>query len=700
MSIKERIEYLRNELNHHNYLYYILDKPRISDIEFDRLMSELATLENRYPNFSDPLSPTKRVGGNTVSTFKSVKHSFPMLSLDNTYTNSDLNKFDQKNKKLLSKDNLKYSCELKYDGVAISVIYKNGKLFQAITRGDGVFGDDVTENIKTIKSIPLKLFGEFPELLEMRGEIFIKKKQFEAINLNRLRQKEKLTKLFNNEIQSPISQDGRIKVEKKYNSDIKKLDPFSNPRNFASGSLKLLDSSKVAKRNLTCIFYSIHAEKLPFISHIENLRASKNWGFQIPEKFILANNISEVLNFVHQTELVRNSLPFEIDGIVIKVNNLNDQKILGHTAKSPRWAISFKFKAYQAYTILEDVKFQIGRTGSITPVAYFKPVAVAGSIIKRASLHNESFINNLDLKIGDRVIIEKGGDVIPKVVAVDKSKRDLLCQSIEFISHCPSCNSKLVKPINEANHYCFNSDNCMPQKINQIEHFISRDAMNISSLGTKTIELLFNEKIINCIQDLYKLKLDDFSNLKGFGVESNSFKKAQNIIDSIEKSKLESFEKVLFGLGIRHVGKTVSKKLVNSFKTIHNLLLAKKEKLLEIDEIGEKIADSLILFFQSYKNRIMIDELISYGLKFKILETQNESNLLLNLNFVITGTFQLSRKNLKLLIEKNGGFISSSLSKNTNFLVTGENFGPKKYEKAIDLNITMISESELLKMIK
>ena len=700
MSAKARIQYLRDVLNHHNYLYYVLDSPQISDIDFDQLMLELVTLENNNPSYNDPLSPTKRVGGSVISTFHSVKHKYPMLSLDNTYTETDLNKFDQKIKKLLNKNILNYSCELKYDGVAISVVYQNGKLFQAITRGDGVFGDDVTENIKTIKSIPLKLFGDYPDLLEIRGEIFIAKKEFENINFNRLKKKEKLTKTYNSQIDLIENLDEKNKIQKKYFAEIKKLEPYSNPRNFASGSLKLLDSSKVARRNLDCIFYAIYSNKLPFNTHAKNLKKAKDWGFQIPKKLIVVDDIKHVLNFIHETESSRDKLPFEIDGIVIKVNSLNDQKILGNTAKSPRWAISFKFKAYQSYTVLEDVKYQIGRTGSITPVACFQPVSVAGSIIKRASLHNESFIKKLDLKIGDRVLIEKGGDVIPKVVAVDKSQRNLLCQSVQFITHCPSCKSKLVKPINEANHYCLNINHCLPQKINQVEHFIARDAMNISSLGTKTIKLLFENNIIDGISDLYQLTIDSFSNLRGFGIESNSFKKAENIINAIEKSKSQTFEKVLFGIGIRYVGKTVSKKLVHSFGSIDNLLLASKARLLEVDEIGEKIADSLILFFADDKNQIMIKELRSYGLNFKSIEKKNTSNLLSDLKFVVSGTFQRSREDLKNLIEQHGGQMSNALSQKTNFLVIGENFGAKKHEKATDLNINMISESELLEMIK
>ena len=700
MSIKERIEHLRDVLNHHNYLYYVEDNPQISDLDFDQLMRELIDLENNYPTYNDPLSPTKRVGGDVINTFTSVKHKRPMLSLDNTYTEIDLNRFDKKNKKLLNKDNLNYSCELKYDGVAISVLYENGKLVQALTRGDGVFGDDVTENIKTIRSIPLKLFGNYPDLLELRGEVFIEKKEFEKINFNRFKQKEDLTNKYNNQIHFVKNLDEKNKIEKKYFAEIKKLEPYSNPRNFASGSLKLLDSSKVAKRNLNCIFYAIYSNKLPFNSHVENLKKSRDWGFQIPKKIILADNIGGVLSFIHEVDSSRDLLPFEIDGIVIKVNNLNDQKILGNTAKSPRWAISYKFKAYQSHTILEDVKYQVGRTGSITPAALFKPVNIAGSIIKRASLHNESFITKLDLKIGDRIIVEKGGDVIPKVVSVDKSQRNLLCKSIQFITNCPSCNSKLVKLMNEANHYCLNTNQCLPQKINQVEHFIARDAMNISSLGSKTIELLFENKIITSVSDLYKLKVSNFANLRGFGIESNSFKKAENIINAIEESKSQSFEKVLYSLGIRHVGKTVSKKLVSYFGSIDDLSLAGRDELLKIDEIGEKIADSLIIFFQDKKNQIIIKELKSYGLNFEKIEHRNDSNILSDLRFVISGTFKLSRDELKILIEKNGGQISSGLSKKTNFLVIGENYGSKKYDKAIELNINMISESDLLKMIK
>ena len=699
-SIKEKIEKLRSILNHHSYLYYILDTPEISDQEFDILMKNLSVLEHQHPEFADPLSPTVRVGGNVIKGFSSVEHTQPMLSLSNTYSELDLKEFDARIKKNLSSHEIQYSCELKYDGVAISLIYKNGALVQAVTRGDGFFGDDVTENIKTIKSIPLKLFGEYPDVLEMRGEVFIYKDQFEKINYERAQKINYLTTQYERELLSSQDDEESRKIEKKYMADCRKLTQYSNPRNFASGTLKLLDSKMVAKRNLECVLYAVYSKKLPYDNHLDNLLESKNWGFKIPKEFRLAYNIEDVVDFVKQSEVKRVSLPFEIDGVVIKVNNLSSQMLLGNTSKSPRWAISFKFKASQAFTMLEDVKYQVGRTGAITPVAYLKPVSLAGSMIRRASLHNESFINNLDLRLGDVVVVEKGGDVIPKVVSVDLKKRNLLSKKIEFISNCPSCGEQLIQSKGEANYYCYNINDCIPQKIAQVEHFISRDAMNISTLGTSTVSLLFKNSIIDTVADLYTLTLDDFVPLKGFGSESKSFKKAQNILNAIEASKRMPFDKLLYGLGIRHVGKTIAKTLVLEFKSLKKIISASKEELLAVAEVGDKIATSLISFFNNQKNMSIINRLVDYGLVFENVDVKKTSNKLNDLSFVISGTFSFSRDELRRIVELHGGKNTSAVSTKTNYLIVGTNPGEKKMQKAIQLNIPMISELELKKMLE
>ena len=495
-------------------------------------MRELIKLEKRYPEFFDPLSPTMRVGGGLNESFETVQHISPMLSLSNTYSKKELVDFDSKIKKILGQKFVDYTCELKYDGVAISLIYKNGLLERGVTRGDGVCGDDVTQNIKTINTIPLKLFGDFPSFIEFRGEVFIKKDDFNKINQKREERRMTLEKEYYKK-RGLQSSSNDIKLEKQYLTNLKKNENYANPRNFASGSLKLLDSAKVAKRNLDCIIYSVHGVNLPFNSHYKNLLKVQDWGFKISKSTQLYNNVNSMMDFIDSLELQRESLPFEIDGVVVKVNNLIDQETLGHTAKSPRWAISYKFQSAQAYTVLSGITYQIGRTGTITPVAELNPVHLAGSVIKRASLHNADFIKKLDLKIGDTVLVEKGGDVIPKVAEVDIAKRTLLCQDIIFISECPSCNSALYKPSNEVNFYCLNSDYCVPQKIARVKHFIGRDALNIHTLGSKTVVLLFQENIINSIADLYDLSVNKLTCLKGFGEKSKSIKKAQNIAHAI-----------------------------------------------------------------------------------------------------------------------------------------------------------------------
>lgn len=697
--VEKKILDLRAVINHHNYCYYVLDKPEISDFEFDALMSSLTDLEKQYPQFFDALSPTNRVGGGLIDGFVNVKHQFPMLSLSNTYSEQDIIEFDNRVKKTLGVNKVEYSCELKYDGVAISIIYKNGRLLRAVTRGDGISGDDVTKNIKTIKSIPLKLFGNYPNELEMRGEVFIGKSKFNQINNQRQEQKN----LYLQQVDKLKSFDkldnDQIKLKKKLESKIRNLDNYANPRNFASGTLKLLDSTKVADRGLDCILYNVYSDNLPHDNHIDNLFASKNWGFKIPKDCAKVSMVDDLMRYIKKFEINRDALPFEIDGIVIKINNLLQQNILGTTSKFPRWAVSYKFKSIQAITKLKDVVYQVGRTGSITPVACLEPVSLAGSIIKRASLHNIDFINKLDLKLGDTVIIEKGGDVIPKVTSVVFSKRNLLCKNIIFSKFCPSCHSPLVQPDDEINHYCFNSINCLPQKAGKIEHFVGRDAMNISSLGSKTILLLLSEGLIDSISDLYELKVEDFYHLKGFGFESNSNKKAQNIIDGIQQSKKNSFEKLLYAIGIRYVGKTVSKKIVKYFKNIDNLILASYEDLIKVDEIGHKIASSIVSFFIDNNNILLINNLKKHNLIFTEINT-NISNKLNGINFLISGTFDCSRDELKNLIEINGGNILSSLSTKVNYLVAGENMGAKKKEKALLLKTTIISFSDLNLMLK
>lgn len=698
--LKQKIENLRKDLNNHNYNYYILDKQLISDFEYDEMMNRLNELEKSYPQFYDPNSPTQRVGGKVLDNFKNFNHSVPMLSLENTYNENDLLNFNERVLKKIKKKENDYVCELKYDGVAISVTYINGLLVQALTRGDGLSGDDVTENIKTIKSVPLKLVGNYPKKLEVRGEIFIDKKSFEKINSDRLKQREILKIDLEKELLNIDNEHDITRINKKYISKLNKLEPFSNPRNFASGSIKLLDPTKVSARNLSCIFYYVNSPDNYFKNHYEAINFARKWGFEISQYIQISSSIEEVFQFTKKIGKVRNDLPFEIDGVVIKVNNFSDQLKLGNTSKSPRWAISYKFKSTQVKTILKDIIYQVGRTGAITPVAILNPVFLSGSTIRRASLHNDSFIKSLGLQKGDTVIIEKGGDVIPKVVSIDFDKRDLLCEEIKLIEFCPSCKSKLIKPKNEVNLYCFNSASCRPQIINKIEHFISRDALDISSIGSKTVEMLFDEGKIKNVSDLYKLKLSDFIYLNGFGSESSSYKKAQNIIDGINSSKSKSFDKLIFGLGIRYVGKTVAKKLSSKFKNIENLKNASFNSLIETDEIGDKIANSVLTFFGKERNIRLINSLLNSGLNFELnSRSKNKSNKLNGLTFVISGTFSFSRKDLVDIIEQNDGKLSSSISKNTNYLIEGNNPGPKKIEKSNLLGVKIINENFFLSLL-
>ena len=660
MNDKERIYFLRKEIDLHNHSYYVEDSPKISDFEFDILLNELIQLEEKHPELFDINSPTQRVGASLVDSFETINHTYPMLSLGNTYSEDDLIDFDNRIRKLISSD-FDYVCELKFDGVSISLNYENGKLINAITRGDGKKGDNVISNVRTIKSIPLQLTGDFPQKFEIRGEIFIPIDDFKKLNTERI----------------------------KHN-----LEPFSNPRNTASGSLKMLDSSDVAKRPLDCFLYHIIGEDIPSDKHYDNLLLAKNWGFKISSDIQKCNDISAVIKYVNDWDKKRNNLPFEIDGIVIKVNNIMLQEKLGFTAKSPRWAISYKFKALQAKTQLKGITYQVGRTGAITPVADLEPVQLAGTIVKRASLHNEEQINKLGIQINDYVFVEKGGEIIPKIVSVSLKDRDLFNVPINFIDNCPECDSKLIKLQDDAKHYCINSVNCLPQIKGKFEHFISKKAMNIEELGPKTIDLLFDNKLISDISDLYALNYEELLPFKKDGKKWSS-----NVIDGIEKSKNIPFEKVLFGLGIRYVGETVSLILCKNLNNIDNIISSSFEELTNIDEIGERIADSVISFFKNSENLVLIEKLKSFGLNFNYV-SKASSNLLQNQNIVISGKFiNYSRAELKKIVEKHNGKNLSSISKKTTFVLAGENMGPSKLKKAELLNIKIIDINQFLEII-
>ena len=662
MNVKERIDFLRKEISGHNHSYYVLDNPSVSDFEFDSLLKELKKLENLYPEYFDINSPTQRVGGSVIDGFVSVPHKYRMLSLGNTYSERDLIDFDIRLKKITDQP-IKYVCELKYDGVSISLKYKDGVLIQALTRGDGYKGDDVTLNVKTIKSIPLKLRGDYPEEFEIRGEIFIPISDFNELNKDRVKND---------------------------------LIPFANPRNTASGSLKLLDPSEVAKRPLDCFLYYLLGENIPTKSHFTNLQFAKNWGFKVPNEIERFNDISGVVSFVKKWEEKRHSLPFEIDGIVIKVDDVNMQEEMGFTAKSPRWAISYKFKAEQVSTILKKITYQVGRTGAITPVANLEPVQLAGTTVKRASLHNEDQIAKLDIREGDVVYVEKGGEIIPKVVSVELKNRNLFSKPTEYIKNCPSCNTKLIRSDGDAKHYCTNSDSCLPQIIGKFEHFISRKAMNIDSLGSETVELLIKKNLVNTVSDLYLLNTDDLLPLKKDGK-----KWSENIVFGIENSKKVPFERLLFALGIRYVGETVAKKLTNHFVTIDNLMNATIEELVNVEEIGDKIADSVINYFSKQKNKILIENLKSQNLCF-ISEVQeiNLSDKLSGNSIVVSGVFEkYSRKDLKDMIEKHGGKNVGSISKKTTFVIAGDNMGPSKKQKAEELGVPILTEEEFINKI-
>ena len=664
MDAKSRIDILREEIAGHNHAYYLLDKPILSDFEFDKLLEELIQLEKEHPDFFDINSPSQRVGGTVNKNFETVKHKRAMLSLGNTYSEDELRDFDKRIQKIIT-EAYSYVCELKYDGVSISLHYENGALKQALTRGDGSQGDDVTTNVRTIKSIPLKLQGNPPAEFEIRGEIFMPHKGFEEMNKDR--------------------------VGAGY-------DAFANPRNATSGTLKMQDSAVVATRPLDCFLYHVLGEQIAIDSHYEKLEEAKNWGFKIPTDSRTYDSIDGVLNFVQYWDTARKELPYDIDGIVIKVDSSLQQEELGFTAKSPRWAISYKFKAEQAVTILREITYQVGRTGAITPVANLEPVQLAGTIVKRASLHNADQIAKLDIREGDTVYVEKGGEIIPKIVGVAVKERDLFSQPTLYITHCPECNTELVRKEGEAQHYCLNDKACPPQIKGKIEHFISRKAMNIDSLGTETIDQFFKEGLINNVADLYFLTKEDILPL-----ERMAEKSASKAISSIEHSKKVPFERVLYALGIRYVGVTVAKKLAYHYQNLENLQSADFNKLIKVDEIGDRIAQSIIEWFNENDNSALINRLKEAKVQLEIDSSilADRTHILQGQSFVISGVFtNHSRDELKKLIEQNGGKNTSSISKKTSYLVVGENMGPSKREKAEKLEVSIISEDEFIDLLK
>lgn len=663
MTIKEQITNLQEELRQHNYNYYVLDNPTISDYEFDMKLKQLQKLEVNHPEFADTNSPTKRVGGAITKNFGTVKHDYRMYSLDNSYSKEDLLDWETRIKKMIDGP-IQYICELKYDGASISLTYENGSLLRAVTRGDGVQGDDVTANVKTIKSVPLQLKGDYPEKFDIRGEIVLPFDGFNKMN------------------------EERIEIGE---------EPYRNPRNTASGSLKLQDSAEVAKRPLDCLLYNITGNNLNIKTQFVSLEKARFWGFKVPDAAKLANSIDEVFEFIEYWDIHRHHLPYETDGVVIKVNNLQHQEELGYTAKAPRWAMAYKFKAEQVSTELLEITYQVGRTGAITPVANLEPVELAGTTVKRASLHNADQIEKLDIRSGDTVFVEKGGEIIPKIIAVDLSKRPSNSAPTQYITHCPECKTELVRQEGEAQHYCPNYNGCKPQIIGRIQHFISRKAMDIDGLGGETVALLVNSGLISNYSDLYELQKEDVLPL-----ERMAEKSAENLINGIELSKSVPFERVLFALGIRYVGETVAKKLAKHYKAIDSLNGTTTEELVNVDEIGERIAQSVIRFFDSEENIQIIWRLKSFGLQMSLSEEQlaNQTEKLKDKTFVVSGVFHtVSRNELKKLIEDNGGKVSSSISSKTTFIVAGDNMGPSKKEKAEKLEIPIISEAQFLEMV-
>jgi len=663
MSIKEQIEALRKELEQHNYYYYVLSQPIISDYEYDLKLKQLQELEEKYPEYYDPYSPTQRVGSDLTEGFEQAYHAYPMLSLSNTYTEEEVKEFYERVSRTLNEP-FELVGELKYDGVSISITYENGVMIRAVTRGDGEKGDVVTANVKTIKSIPLRLRGNYPSKFEIRGEVLMSWEVFEELNKEREAQEEPL---------------------------------FANPRNATAGTIKLLSPAIVASRKLDAYFYYVLGEELPYRTHYDNLQAAKTWGFKISSDMKVCKNLEEVFDFIHYWDVERRKLPIPTDGIVLKVNSLDQQRKLGATAKFPRWAIAFKFQAEKALTKLLSVSYQVGRTGAVTSVANLEPVVLSGTTVKRASLHNADIIESLDLHIGDMVYVEKGGEIIPKITGVEKSARVQVGEKVQFIKNCPECGTPLIRYPGEAAHYCPNENGCPPQIKGKIEHFVSRKAMNIEGLGTETINLLYNKGLLRNIADIYDLKFSDLVNLERMGEKS-----ANNLLNSIEKSKQVPFERVLFALGIRFVGETVAKKLAAHFKSIDALQHATYEELLEVEEIGDKIAQSVIQFFSDPKNLEIIQRLKAAGIQMSLSE-ENQSlkgNELEGKSIVISGVFKLhSRDEYKKMIEEHGGKNVSSVSSKISFILAGDNMGPEKLKKAQQLGIPLIDESTFLAMI-
>jgi DNA ligase (NAD+) len=664
MDSKSKIDLLRNEINAHNHAYYLLDKPVVSDFEFDGMLAELIQLEKAHPAYFDANSPSQRVGGSVNKNFETVSHKRAMLSLGNTYSEEDLRDFDKRVQKIIT-ETYTYVCELKYDGVSISLHYENGVLKQALTRGDGSQGDDVTANVRTVKSIPLKLQDNSPSAFEIRGEIFMPHKGFELMNAARVEAGD---------------------------------EAFANPRNATSGTLKMQDSAVVASRPLDCFLYHVLGESLKTDSHYAKLQEAKSWGFKIPSESRTYDSIEGVLSFVNYWETARKNLPYDIDGIVIKVDSSMQQEELGFTAKSPRWAISYKFKAEQVSTLLNKITYQVGRTGAITPVANLKPVQLAGTVVKRASLHNAAQITKLDVREGDTVFVEKGGEIIPKIVGVVLKERDLFSVPTDYITHCPECDSALVRNEGEAQHYCLNERACPPQIKGKIEHFISRKAMNIDGVGTETIDQFFKAGLLTNVADLYFLTEQDILPLDRMAEKS-----ARKAITGIRNSKNIPFERVLFGLGIRFVGVTVAKKLAYHYQNLDNLQKADFEDLIKVDEIGDRIAQSLILWFKDPENNVLINLLKQAKVKLQIDARilADRTHILQGKSFVISGVFkEHSRDELKKLIEQNGGKNTSSISKKTTYLVAGDNMGPSKREKATLLEVSIISETEFIALLQ
>ena len=663
MNLKKQISNLREELRLHNYNYYVLDNATISDYDFDIKLKKLQRIEEEYPEFYDVNSPTQRIGGAITKNFNTIRHDYRMYSLSNSYSKEDLEDWETRIKKLVDGE-IAYTCELKYDGASISLTYENGKLLRAVTRGDGYQGDEVTTNIKTINSIPLVLKGTYPNRFDIRGEIVLPFEGFNKMNEERIAEGE---------------------------------DPYRNPRNTASGSLKLQDSSEVAKRPLDCLLYHIIGDRLPINTQFESLEKAREWGFKVPAIAKIAKSISEVIEFVDYWDIHRHDLPYETDGVVIKVNSLFQQEELGYTAKAPRWAIAYKFKAEKASTVLKEITYQVGRTGAVTPVANLKPVSLAGTIVKRASLHNADQIEKFDIRVDDTVFVEKGGEIIPKIVGVDLGKRTKNSLPTIYITHCPECNTELKRQEGDAKHFCPNIDGCAPQITGRIQHYISRKAMDIEGLGSETVSLLVKNDLIHNYADLYELTVSDILPLDRMAEKS-----AINLIVGVEASKKIPFERVLFALGIRYVGETVAKKLSKHYKSINGLANASEKELINVDEIGEVIAKSVVDFFSLFENNDIINRLKSYGIQLEVSEEElsNQTNKLDGNTFVVSGVFtKVSRNELKQLIEQNGGKLSSSISKKTNFVIAGDKMGPSKRIKAEDLGVAIMTEDDFLLMI-